>query len=378
MRKRSVGLNNALVGCLAAVLQLVATVTFADDNQPVRFKLRALSPLQFDQVRLAVQPGTLVSIELENADDMDHNLVITRPGAREKVVNAALNLGEKGPEMNYVPRSGDILYSLPVVPPHQTKTLTFKAPEQPGVYPYVCTYPGHGFVMYGALYVTRDALPPLESDNAIPESRRVTSSPKEHHDSHNAPSPHPYPLEAPYLYRIFMPDSGPAAIAVCLPDSIAYCWDAGACRLRYAWKGEFIDASIPWKIKGDALAKIAGTVFYTIDNFFPIRISTSSEEPKIDFLGYQLIKGYPEFHYTVNGVAIFELIKENEKGGITQTFRIPKASRPLTILLPADGRVRYETSKGKVENGKLILSPNEARSFSISISPVTNQPNARN
>src|SRR5205085_10833530 len=34
--------------------------------------------------------------------------------------------------------------------------LTFSAPGQPGVYPFVCTYPGHWRRMYGALYVVDD------------------------------------------------------------------------------------------------------------------------------------------------------------------------------------------------------------------------------
>jgi putative heme-binding domain-containing protein len=34
--------------------------------------------------------------------------------------------------------------------------LSFEAPTEPGVYPYVCTYPGHWRRMYGALYVVAD------------------------------------------------------------------------------------------------------------------------------------------------------------------------------------------------------------------------------
>ena len=34
--------------------------------------------------------------------------------------------------------------------------MRFTAPTKPGVYPYVCTYPGHWRRMYGALYVVDD------------------------------------------------------------------------------------------------------------------------------------------------------------------------------------------------------------------------------
>ena len=37
------------------------------------------------------------------------------------------------------------------------------------------------------------------------------------------------------------PEAGPAAIAVAVNEELHYCWDAGECRLRYIWKGDFID-----------------------------------------------------------------------------------------------------------------------------------------
>src|SRR5262249_34936150 len=40
--------------------------------------------------------------------------------------------------------------------PRESQTLVVTAPSQPGVYPYVCTYPGHWRRMYGSLYVVED------------------------------------------------------------------------------------------------------------------------------------------------------------------------------------------------------------------------------
>ena len=34
-------------------------------------------------------------------------------------------------------------------------TIRFKAPETPGVYPYLCTFPGHWMVMNGQMIVAR-------------------------------------------------------------------------------------------------------------------------------------------------------------------------------------------------------------------------------
>jgi azurin len=86
---------------------------------------------------------------------MQHNLVITKPGMREKVGKAgdAMMKDEKGAEKNYVPSLPEVLYSTPLVSPGQSFTLTFKAPAKVGDYPYVCTFPGHWTLMNGMMHV---------------------------------------------------------------------------------------------------------------------------------------------------------------------------------------------------------------------------------
>src|SRR5687767_4177755 len=123
-----------------------------DRSTPVSISIKAVMNLQYDVVRFSVKPGSTVRLTLTNVSDMGHNLLITKPGSRSNVVDTALKLAEKGPEMDYIPVIDEVLWSIPVVSPGQTKSVSFTAPSQPGVYPYVCTYPGHGFVMYGAMY----------------------------------------------------------------------------------------------------------------------------------------------------------------------------------------------------------------------------------
>jgi putative heme-binding domain-containing protein len=59
-------------------------------------------------------------------------------------------------DRHYVPVSGKILLSSHLVQPRGSQRLAFTAPKKPGVYPYVCTYPGHWRRMHGALYVVDD------------------------------------------------------------------------------------------------------------------------------------------------------------------------------------------------------------------------------
>jgi putative heme-binding domain-containing protein len=112
----------------------------------------------FDPERLVVQAGKPVEIRFENTDLMPHNLVVVRPGGLEEVgTRAEATATDPGAlERNYVPPSDQILFASRLLAPRSTQRLQFSAPTQPGVYPYVCTYPGHWRRMYGALYVVAD------------------------------------------------------------------------------------------------------------------------------------------------------------------------------------------------------------------------------
>jgi azurin len=340
--------------------------------------IQAVPGMQFDLARFQVPPGARVKLVFANADDMSHNLLLTAPGARLEVVNAALQLEEKGPASNYIPASAKILWSIPVLSPGQSKSITFTAPRKTGVYPYVCTYPGHGFVMYGAMYVgTEKSLPALAQDEHIPPARRLADAKAPAHHAGASPGPaadpapplHPYELVAPYLYRVFMDDASPAAIAVRLPQDLSYCWDAAACRLRYAWKGGFVDTTVPWKGHADATAKVLGTIFFRDNTAYPLRPGKAEVLPTVAYKGYRLVNRYPEFHYTLNGTDVYELIQPKADGnGLVRTFRIPDSRQTWWFDTYAnDEAVKYQASAGKWEKGKLRLSAKEARAFTLTM-----------
>jgi putative heme-binding domain-containing protein len=122
----------------------------------------------FDKERMAVRAGKPVEIIFENNDLMPHNFVVTRPGALEEIglLGEATATDPRAAARNYVPVSDKVLVSSRLLQPRETQKLDFTAPSKPGVYPYVCTYPGHWRRMYGALYVVAD----LDEYLADPES----------------------------------------------------------------------------------------------------------------------------------------------------------------------------------------------------------------
>lgn len=331
-------------------------VGLAQDAEPIEIK--AAAGLRFDPPRFVVKPGAKVALDIENTDDMAHNFVLVAPGARLEIVNAAMTMPIT-PEQTFLPPSDNILQHTPVLIPGKAASLEFTAPATEGVYPYVCTYPGHGLVMYGAMYVRKDAtLPPLAEDENLPELVR---------DAAKTAPLHAYPAEPPYWYRIFLRDSGPASIAVALPGGQNYCWDAGACRLRYAWRGAFVDPMPHWRENGDAFAEVKGTIYYR-PGVFPLRFGDPKKVPaEVRFRGFNVVEKFPEFHYDVGGVDVRELIKPAHHGGLEITYKVTGAKNGLTYVMEPGAGVEAASTVGKFADGVLKVSAEKAKLFTVSL-----------
>lgn len=114
--------------------------------------------MSYDKEMIVVKAGKPVEFLLENNDLMPHNFVITLPGAMEEIgkMAEATATSPDAPGRHFVPQSNKILLSSRLLQARETQRLSWTAPTQPGVYPYVCTYPGHWLRMHGALYVVAD------------------------------------------------------------------------------------------------------------------------------------------------------------------------------------------------------------------------------
>jgi glucose/arabinose dehydrogenase/azurin len=115
--------------------------------------------MRYDTPRVVVQPGKAFKFIIENADFMPHNLVVVKPGIREKIGIATANMRPDeldGRGRPYLPKGIPTLAATKLIESGQRATLEMTAPEQEGDYEYVCTYPGHWTLMYGTLVVTKD------------------------------------------------------------------------------------------------------------------------------------------------------------------------------------------------------------------------------
>ncbi|MFM7205988.1 MAG: DUF6797 domain-containing protein [Planctomycetaceae bacterium] len=114
--------------------------------------------LSFAPRRLRARPGEALTVTLTNPDTVPHNWALVRPGALERVGTAAdaLVLDPDGVARQYVPRSGDVVAYTDVVPPNDRQRISFRLPSEPGMYPFLCTFPGHWRAMNGELEVVAD------------------------------------------------------------------------------------------------------------------------------------------------------------------------------------------------------------------------------
>ena len=119
-------------------------------------ELDAIAGLQYAQKELRVKGGAKVSLTFRNLDpSMPHNVVIVQPDRLTAIMDASMKLAAspKGLAKHYVPDDKGVIALSPVLQSGNSYVMYFRSPRKPGVYPYLCTYPGHWQVMQGKLMV---------------------------------------------------------------------------------------------------------------------------------------------------------------------------------------------------------------------------------
>tara|TARA_B100001109_G_scaffold233627_1_gene212213 strand:- start:464 stop:958 length:495 start_codon:yes stop_codon:yes gene_type:complete len=108
--------------------------------------------MQYSLKNISVKAGSWVRINLVNKGvdpAMIHNILVVNYNKRAEVATAAI---EAGPELDYIPKSNDVIAGSKQANPGETVTLEFKAPSK-GNYEFFCSYPGHSSKMRGYFFV---------------------------------------------------------------------------------------------------------------------------------------------------------------------------------------------------------------------------------
>jgi len=116
--------------------------------------IKAEEGLKYDVLNVTVKAGMPIALVFQDADQLQHNLVIAKPGSIENCCLAADAQAARPDaiQKNYIPSSADILFATKLLNPGDMEILKFEL-KSPGEYPYFCTFPGHCHVMRGTLKV---------------------------------------------------------------------------------------------------------------------------------------------------------------------------------------------------------------------------------
>ncbi len=110
-------------------------------------RISANDAMRYDVTSFAVKPGERITVIFFNAGRlpkavMGHNWVLLKveTDLREFARQGVL-YGE--PDFIDPETRGQVLAATAMLGPGEDSKVTFNAPDEPGKYPYVCTFPGH-------------------------------------------------------------------------------------------------------------------------------------------------------------------------------------------------------------------------------------------
>ncbi len=111
--------------------------------------------LTFSPRVLNARPGETIEIQFNNPDVVPHNWVLVKPDSLAEVGQMANRIIAEpdAAVRQYIPKSESVIAYTDVVRPGQRFSIYVQAPNEPGRYPYLCTFPGHWMVMNGRLVV---------------------------------------------------------------------------------------------------------------------------------------------------------------------------------------------------------------------------------
>jgi len=329
-------------------------------NAELRLEMGTLpGALRFDIERFEVRPNEPVTLIFTNNDAMQHNWVLCQPGEATtmRVAKAAWALGADATDREFIPDTPDVLTHTSVADAGEVVTIEFRAPNDAGDYPYVCTLPGHAFTMNGVMRVTPTPQEPRFSfaSTDVAESDRYVL--QVHHE--------------PVIKRAFVEEGPARSILVGLPGGVSYCFDADACVVRFGWFGQFLDVGPDWGAnpgdRGGRLVKTLGERFDVGSVDMPIRIGAPYLTPTLEFQGYRWSRDEPpSFQYLVNGVPVEHQIHPLKGGlGLKHIYSFREIHAPVYIQFD-ERQVDLSASHGEWNQGVLRIPEGQTDHIEIS------------
>ena len=149
---------NKLFTALTASLIAIASIAQAEDVATV--EISGNDQMQYDKTKFEVKAGQTVKLTLKHTGKMPeaamgHNVVILTKGVSAMTFGASVMPNGGSPANDYIPTKNkdQILAHTEMIGGGETTSIEFTAPEEPGNYEYLCTFPGHFALMKGVMVV---------------------------------------------------------------------------------------------------------------------------------------------------------------------------------------------------------------------------------
>lgn len=133
---------------LAVLVAYPATTTFAGASDPVRtIQIVGTDDMKYSVTTITAKPGETIQVRLTAKGTipkvaMAHNFVLLKIGTN---IDKLLADGAAHRATDFIaPASASaIIAKTGMAGAGETVQVTFKVPEKPGRYPYICTFSGH-------------------------------------------------------------------------------------------------------------------------------------------------------------------------------------------------------------------------------------------
>lgn len=149
--KYSVRLIKIISGIAGILFFTVTAIGFVDPNpvsdNPRTIEITGNDYLRFDVSKINAKPGETIRIVFKvkssmPADAMSHNVIIVKS---DVPLDEFVNESMKAAKNEYLAPQfeADVIAATAMIGGGKTSEITFTVPDEPGIYPYVCTFPGH-------------------------------------------------------------------------------------------------------------------------------------------------------------------------------------------------------------------------------------------
>lgn len=140
-------LSKKLLSLFLLSFIMITQMAKAGDVDPKVIEINGTDQMRFSVTNIEATPGQTIKVVLTTVSDfpkvaMSHNFVLLKAKADAMAVATA---AAKASDNKYIPSQMEdqIIAHTDLAGGGETVEVTFKAPEKPGDYTYICSFPGH-------------------------------------------------------------------------------------------------------------------------------------------------------------------------------------------------------------------------------------------